>query len=126
MCDVRRPVVFYDGGCPVCRREIGHYRRLDRTNAIEWRDVFAEPDALDGSGVDWHTAMQRFHARDENGTLRSGVDAFAMVWEHLPFWRWLARVVRGLRLTRPLDAVYRWYARRRYARRCAGQCDPGA
>jgi predicted DCC family thiol-disulfide oxidoreductase YuxK len=30
-----RPVVFYVGGCPLCRREISHYRRLDRRGAVE-------------------------------------------------------------------------------------------
>ncbi|MCP1675513.1 putative DCC family thiol-disulfide oxidoreductase YuxK [Natronocella acetinitrilica] len=118
MSTPRRPVVFYDGGCPICRREIAHYRRLDRNDAIDWRDIVAEPEALDGTGVDWDTAMRRFHALDEQGRLRSGVDGFAMVWAQLPYWRWLARVVRGLGLLRPLEALYRWYAPRRYARRC--------
>lgn len=125
MDDVRRPVVFFDGGCPVCRREIGFYRRLDRKQAIDWRDIAAEPGVLDGSGVGWQTAMRRFHARDAHGRMRQGVDAFAMVWEHLPYWRWLARLVRGLRLVGPLEYLYGWYADRRYIRRCkTDTCDP--
>jgi hypothetical protein len=29
--DVRyKSVVFFDGGCPMCRREIDHYRRNDQ------------------------------------------------------------------------------------------------
>jgi len=115
----RRPVVFYDGGCPLCRREIGHYQRLDRRRrAIDWRDIVAEPQALEGVGVDWEQAMRRFHALDGDGRLRSGVDAFVMVWAELPGWRHLGRLVRGLGLVPALDVAYRWYARRRFARRC--------
>ena len=119
MSTTRRPVAFYDGGCPICRREIAHYRRLDRRSAIDWRDIVADPGALANTGIDWEDAMRRFHALDSTGRVRSGVDAFAVVWEALPGWCWLARAVRGLGLVRPLDAVYRWYARRRYRRRCA-------
>ena len=29
-----RPMVFYDGGCPLCRREIAHYRRIDSAERL--------------------------------------------------------------------------------------------
>ncbi len=126
MSDLERPVVFYDGGCPVCRREIGFYQRLDRKKgAIDWRDITREPEALEGTGVDLDTAMRRFHVRDVEGRMRTGVDAFALVWEHLPGWWLLARVVRGLCLVRPLERLYVWYADRRFARRCkTDTCGP--
>lgn len=121
-----RPVVFYDGGCPICRREIGFYQRLDREDAIDWRDIARQPKSLEGTGVDWGTAMRRFHVLDVEGRMRTGVDAFALVWEQLPGWWLLARVVRGLRLVGPLERLYGWYADRRYARRCkTNTCGPG-
>ncbi|WP_428978583.1 DCC1-like thiol-disulfide oxidoreductase family protein [Chenggangzhangella methanolivorans] len=30
-------LVWYDDGCPLCRREIAVMRRLDRRDAIEFR-----------------------------------------------------------------------------------------
>ncbi|MBK1734153.1 hypothetical protein CKO15_02415 [Halorhodospira abdelmalekii] len=113
----RRPTVFFDGQCPVCRREIALYQRLDRAAAIEWRDLH-EPDALEGTALTWEEAMQRFHCKDRDGTLYGGVAAFTVVWSYLPYWRWLAWFVRGFGLTRPLEPLYRWYARRRYQRVC--------
>ncbi|MBK1726462.1 thiol-disulfide oxidoreductase DCC family protein [Halorhodospira neutriphila] len=115
-----RPVVFYDGNCPICRREIAGYQRLDKAGAIEWRNLH-DPGALDGSGLSWDQAMQRFHCRDEHGVLRGGVDAFTVVWSHLPYWHLLARTVRGLGLVRPLEPLYQWYANRRYRRRCRAE-----
>jgi len=122
-----RPVAFYDGGCPVCRREIAHYQRLDREGAVEWRDIHARPEVLSDVDISWETAMRRFHCLDETGRLRHGVDGFAVIWARLPYWRWLARLVRGTRLVGPLDRVYAWYADRRYVRRCgASGCDTSA
>lgn len=28
-------VVFYDGSCPLCRREVGHYMRLNALKVID-------------------------------------------------------------------------------------------
>ena len=37
----QRPVVLFDGGCPMCSREIAHYRRLGGAEAIDWIDIAA-------------------------------------------------------------------------------------
>ncbi len=123
MTETVRPVVFYDGNCPVCRREIATYQRLDRAGDVVWRDLNA-PGALEDTALTWEQAMRRIHCRDEHGVMRSGVDAFTVIWSHLPYWHWLARGLRGLGLVRPLEPVYDWYAQRRYRRRCSA--DGGA
>mgnify|MGYP000446977673 CR=1 FL=1 len=41
-----RPLVFYDGSCPLCRREIAHYRRQDRAGALGWVDDYAMIQAI--------------------------------------------------------------------------------
>ncbi len=114
-----RPVVFYDGGCPVCRKEIAYYRRLDARERVDWRDIHAHPEAVEGSGVSWEEAMARLHVLDGNGELRSGADAFTVIWDELPGWRWLARTVRALRLVGVLDWGYRLWLRLRPPRVCA-------
>lgn len=119
----RQPRVFYDGGCPVCRREIAHYQRLDRAGRIAWHDIDAHPEALDDHGIDRLDAMRRFHVIDSAGEVRSGADAFAGVWAELPGWRLVGRLVRGLRLLAPLEWAYGLWAARRWRRlqqtRCA-------
>ena len=42
--DPVRPMVFYDGGCPLCRREIAHYRRIDSTGSLRWVDAMTEQE----------------------------------------------------------------------------------
>lgn len=109
-------VVFHDGSCPVCRREIAHYRRLDRDNRIRWVDVAAGQEALDDAGVTREQALRRFHVIDADGTLRSGAEAFTVLWAELPGWRHVARGVRALRLTGLLDFAYGIWAKRRWRR----------
>jgi predicted DCC family thiol-disulfide oxidoreductase YuxK len=111
--------MFFDGGCPLCRREVAHYRRLDRSGRIDWVDISREPDALAPLGVTLPEAMARLHVQDRHGALLTGVPAFAAVWAELPGYRHLARVVRSLGLVSLLDRAYTGFARRRYARRCA-------
>jgi predicted DCC family thiol-disulfide oxidoreductase YuxK len=111
--------MFFDGGCPLCRREVAHYRRLDRAGRVDWVDISREPDALAAWGVTLEEAMARLHVRERSGRLVTGVPAFVAVWDDLPYYRHLARVVRALGLVPLLDRVYGRFARRRYARRCA-------
>lgn len=118
----RRPIVFYDGACPLCRREIAHYRRLDRQQRLAWLDIAAEPQCLQPYGIAWEAAMQRLHVLGTDWRLYTGARAFAEIWQHLPGYRWLARVVNLPGVLALLEPAYAWFARRRWRRRCGGQC----
>jgi predicted DCC family thiol-disulfide oxidoreductase YuxK len=114
---------FYDGGCPLCSKEIAHYQRVDRTKRIRWIDITRDADALAAVGLDQATAMRRLHVQAADGRLVQGVPAFVAIWRQLPGYRWLARVVTALGLTRPLDWAYARFADWRFKRRCAdGAC----
>lgn len=116
--------MFYDGSCPLCRREVAHYRRLDRDGRVRWLDIAADPEPLVEHSLTRREAMQRLHALDPAGRLVSGAWAFATIWAELPGYRWLARLVRALHLLPAIDWGYRHFARWRFRRRCEdGQCD---
>lgn len=120
--DLARPTVFFDGSCPLCAREIRHYRRLPGAEAIRWVDASRDTTALAATGLDRDTAMRRLHARQAAGDWMVGLDAFLLIWRHLPRYRWLGRVF-GTRLLRPLFAhLYDGFADWRYRRRCKNGC----
>jgi predicted DCC family thiol-disulfide oxidoreductase YuxK len=86
--------VYYDGGCPLCRLEIGHYRACEGADRVAFVDVGRGAPASDlGAGLDREAALRRFHVRDGAGRLVSGAAAFARLWQTLPGWRWLGRLV---------------------------------
>ena len=121
-----RTVVFYDGGCPLCRREIAHYRRLGWSPGLEWLDITRDRERLSDYGLTQRQAMASFHVLDGDGRWHRGAAAFVALWSQLPYYRRLAALVRMLRLTGPLEAVYRRWAVWRLRGRCRdGVCGLG-
>ena len=122
-----RPMVFYDGGCPLCRREIAHYRRIDSAERLVWVDAVNKPETLAEHGLTLERAMAELHVLDGDGCWQRGVDAFLVIWQQLPAYRWLAKLVTALGLRRPLGFVYRHFAAWRYRQRCeSDSCTAGA
>jgi predicted DCC family thiol-disulfide oxidoreductase YuxK len=118
-----KPTMFYDGACPLCRREVEHYRRLDREGRVLWVDISRDSDGLASHGIPYQAAMERLHAIDEQGRVVSGVPAFLVVWRQLPGFRHLAGTVERLGLESVLDRIYVRFAAWRFKRRCAdGVC----
>jgi predicted DCC family thiol-disulfide oxidoreductase YuxK len=115
---VSAPVVLYDGSCPLCAREIAHYRRLRGAQRIDWVDIAREPDLEGRYGVRPADAMARFHVRDGQGRWLTGAFAFAELWSHLPGYRLAGSALRALRLLSLLDRAYTPFARWRLSRRC--------
>ncbi len=96
--------VYFDGGCPLCRREIDFYRRRRGARAIEWVDVSTPSNARSCAGLGAEQALERFHIRLPGGELVSGGRAFAELWAALPGFRTLGLVMRR----RPLCTVLEW------------------
>jgi predicted DCC family thiol-disulfide oxidoreductase YuxK len=118
--------MYYDGGCPVCRRGVAHYQRLDWARRIAWIDITEQPDALLCHGVDFATAMDSLHVTDRSGALVSGAAGFVTIWSELPYYRMLAWLLRLPGLLPMFEWAYRIHSRGRYARRCVeDRCTPG-
>lgn len=93
-----RVTVWFDGGCPLCRREIAWMQRLDWRRRIRFIDLISAEDAA--CPLDRGELLARFHAR-EQGRLLDGAAAFAAMWRAIPlFWPLgqLARLPLVLRL----------------------------
>lgn len=88
--------VFFDGLCPVCRREVALYRRLAAPGTVCWTNI-AAPDALHGESFGHDAALTLLHVRDGNGALRTGLDAHLLLWARLPGWCVLAWVLGATR-----------------------------
>lgn len=104
--------VFYDGSCPLCRREIALYRGLRSTVPVEWCDV---SDCESGNQLPLQTSrcdlMQRFHLQTECGELKSGAAAFIHLWARLPRWRILAGLAKIPGMTALMEAAYNGFLR---------------
>jgi predicted DCC family thiol-disulfide oxidoreductase YuxK len=95
-----RLTVWFDGGCPLCTREISLMRRLDRSGVIDFVDVQGDGTCP----LDRATLMARFHARESDGPILVGAEAFAAMWRAVPLLRPLGLAARW----RPLLGVLEW------------------
>lgn len=101
--------VYYDGACPVCSREIAHYRSRPGAEGMRWVDATTCPAEALGPDLTRDAALARMHVRTADGRLVDGARAFAALWRGLPGFAWLGRLA-GHRLVAPLaEAGYRMF-----------------
>lgn len=118
------PTVYFDGGCPLCRAEIGYYRAKDRAGALCFVDISQADTALP-AGLTRAAALRRFHVRAGDGRLVAGAAAFVELWSQLPGWRRAARVARLPGALAVLEGGYRLFLRvRPFVSRLAGGPPP--
>ena len=99
--------VYFDGGCPVCSKEIAYYQRQAGAEACEWVDASSCADETLGAGLTRGDALARFHVRHPNGELTSGMGGFAALWRVLPKTAWLGRFASIPPVPFLLDQAYR-------------------
>lgn len=88
----RAAEVYFDGGCPLCRREIAAYRSIAGDDGIRWRDV-SVAGGQPAPDLTREAALARFHVRRADGVLVSGAEAFLSVWRGAGRLRHLARLL---------------------------------
>ena len=104
--------VYFDGSCPLCRREISVYRRAVSSAPIEWIDVSANAGS-ELAGRSCGELMTRFHVRTAQGEMLSGAAAFVALWLLYPGWRWLGRFGSLPGMPPVLEVLYRGFLRLR-------------
>lgn len=100
--------VYYDGSCPLCSVEIGHYASCEGSDGLQFVDV-SNPKVRLGEDLTRQEAMGRFHVRRADGKLVSGARGFTELWGALPKWRWLARIARLPGILPLLELAYRGF-----------------
>jgi ubiquinone biosynthesis monooxygenase Coq7 len=106
--------VLYDGGCPLCRREIAHVRGLAAQrpdSALCFVDVSAAEAKV--PAAERAALLARFHVQRADGSRLDGAAAFVAMWGRLPGWRWLARLARLPGALTALEWAYRAFLRLR-------------
>jgi len=111
--------VFYDGQCPLCRREIRMLQRLDRRQRIQFTDIASPTFNAAALGKNYGDLMGEIHGRLPDGTWVTGVEVFRQLYGAVGF-RWLVSLSRLPGARQVLDLGYRVFARNRL--RMTGRC----
>ena len=102
--------VWFDGSCPLCRREVALMRRLDRDQAVDFIDVGTGDGACP---INRAELLNRFHAREGDGPMLSGAEAFAAMWRALPLLRPFGLLARNPAILAVPERLYRLFLRLR-------------
>ncbi|MEW6119579.1 MAG: DUF393 domain-containing protein [Pseudomonadota bacterium] len=118
-----RLTVYFDGGCPVCTREMRWYQGQRGAEAINWVDVTRCDAAALGDDLSREAALVRLHVRLPGGRLCSGARGFAALWSALPATRRAGWVASRPGIVHALELGYRAFLKlRRLWRGSAPRC----
>ncbi len=109
-------IVFYDGKCGLCVKEINHYRKIAPAGIFDWQDITESADDLNKEGIHLSVGLKLLHVKDNKGQMHVGVDAFILIWKQLRRWRFLAMVVSIPGIRQLADLSYRIFANGRFKR----------
>jgi predicted DCC family thiol-disulfide oxidoreductase YuxK len=109
----RRCVIYFDGSCPLCSREIGTYQGMRGADALTWLDASRCDSGALGNDLEREAALGRFHVRAADGSLVSGAAAFIEIWKHLPALALPARLCSTAPVLTVLEFFYGIFLRLR-------------
>ncbi len=72
--------IFFDGACPLCRREIDMVRRWDRRGKLKMTDISAPEFQASRVGKTQDALMAEIHGRLPDGTWLTGVEVFRRIY----------------------------------------------
>ncbi|QDU80787.1 hypothetical protein Pla110_25220 [Polystyrenella longa] len=107
-----RLAIFYDGDCPLCRREIEMIQRKDKEEKLCFVNIAASEFKAEDFDKTRQQLMAELHARKANGEWIKGVEAFRQMYT-LIGWKGIVRVSRLPIIEPLLNWAYRIFARNR-------------
>lgn len=104
--------LFYDGRCPLCRKEVDWLAGHRHSDRVIFVDIRAEGFDAAALGTTFTEMMGRLHVLDAQGRWYIGMDASRALYAVLGYRR-LIRLSLLPGLAPLMDAGYLWFARRR-------------
>lgn len=111
--------VFFDGDCPLCRREIAWMQGRDRSGKVRFTDIANPQFSPADYGLSLDAFMAEIQGRLPDGRWISGVEVFRRLYAAIGFGP-LVRLTRLPFVSGLLDRAYKGFARRRL--QLTGRC----
>lgn len=105
-------MVYFDGECPICRREIDLMKILNRSQRLGFIDFSTSEYRPTDQGLSQCDLGRAIHARWSDGTFITGVEVFREMWEAIGFGL-LSRLSRRPLINALLVKGYAWFAKNR-------------
>lgn len=110
-------ILFYDGQCPLCNREMGHLRKA-ADDQLVLQDIHELDNPEIWPGTTAEQLLKRLHLLRESGDFEIGLKANVGAWSHTRIG-WLFRFLLWPGIRQVVEMVYVRWADRRYCNRYA-------
>jgi predicted DCC family thiol-disulfide oxidoreductase YuxK len=111
--------VFFDGGCPLCLREISFLKRRNRHGRIRFTDIDAPDFCPELYGKTYDELMAKIYGRLPDGTWITGVEVFRRLYSAVGFGP-VVSLTRLPVISQIMDLGYHVFAKNRL--RLTGRC----
>lgn len=107
---MQKPLMLYDGLCPICAAEVRWLKSLKRADRVRFEDI-AEPGFDPASyGLTMEEVIGSIHGQDHQGRVLKGIDLFMVIYPELGIG-WLINWAKWPLLRPVAEAGYRVFAR---------------
>ena len=114
-------IVFYDGKCSLCSKEINYYKKIAPNNIFNWQDITVSDKLLKKEGLSLTEGLRFLHIKDTNNNILNGVDSFIIIWQQLKYWKILAYFVSLPIVKQITNFCYKKFANYRFKK--LGYCN---
>ena len=105
--------VFYDGNCPICKKEIELYKQLNKNKSIAWYNIYSDKKALKIINKSREECLKTFHVIDDNKIYKE-TEAFFILWKDIKYFKILYYLFNFKLIRYFLNIFYKIYAKYRY------------
>ncbi len=102
--------IYYDGSCPLCTREIDHYKKIDNQNKLRYVDISDLSFSQISEGLEGKNIQKFFHIKSSTNEAYTGVDAFYKIWETLDCFKALQFMYKIYPLKLIMKLTYIFFA----------------
>ncbi len=110
----KRPVLIYDGNCPICRKTIGWIGENSKTETFEFLTCQSEAMGERFPSIDLETCMQAMQLVLPDGTVLPGEQALPEIFRRMQKYQAAENLFRLPGAALFSRAFYRWFADHRY------------
>lgn len=115
--------VYYDGKCGLCRREIDHYISIASAETFEWVDITIKAERFIAQGFDVKDGLKALHVQDDSKNMHIGIGGFIVIWQNLPRWWILAKLINLPIIRHVAKFAYSIFANWRFKKLGYDSCD---
>lgn len=105
-------IIFYDGNCPLCAKEMRLLKEADIHSKITLEDINANDFEQRFNYIKHEDALAFLHGQQDNGEMIYGLDVTFAAWQTVGRHKWLTILqLPGIRFM--ADQIYKVFAKYR-------------